>query len=239
MNTRFLRRATVTSVAAVALAVGVPLSASAHVRVAPDQAAVGSYAALTFRVPTESATAGTVKLEVDLPTDTPFSSVSYQPVAGWSVQVVTETLATPIKTDDGTVTEAPTKVIWTADPGVQIEPGQFQQFAITAGAVPDTGSIALPAHQYYSDGSVVDWDQIASKSDPDPEHPAPILYIKDAPPASGGQGATVSTSAGSAQTSDPLAIGLGIGGLALGVIALGLAAFAVARTGRAETTAKK
>lgn len=247
MNKRFLARAGVASVAAAALVLAVPLAASAHVRVNPDQASVGSYATLTFKVPTESATAGTVKLEVDLPTDTPLGSVSYQPLAGWKTEVVTEKLAKPIKTDDGTVTEAPTKVIWTADAGVQIAPGEFQQFVISAGAMPDTGSILLPAHQYYSDGSVVDWDQKTPASGKEPEHPAPTVYIKDAPPAADDAATTASVTttpatepaAASASASDAVAIGLGIGGLALGAIALVLAVFAVTRRGRVTPTAKK
>ncbi|HWU59650.1 MAG TPA: YcnI family protein, partial [Microbacteriaceae bacterium] len=118
---------------AAALALSVPLAASAHVRVTPDQAAAGGYSVLTFRVPTESATASTVKLEVDFPTATPFSSVSYQPVPGWSAQVATQKLAKPVKTKDATITEAVTKVVWTADAGASIAPGQFQQFSVSAG----------------------------------------------------------------------------------------------------------
>lgn len=241
MNTRFLGAAGATSVAAIALALGAPLAASAHVHVDPDQAAVGDYSTLTFKVPTESATAGTVKLEVDLPTDTPLSSVSYQPLAGWTTQVVTETLPKPVKTSTGTITEAPVKVIWTAQSGVQVAPGQFQQFVISAGAMPDTGSILLPAHQYYSDGTVVNWDQKTPRSGAEPEHPAPTVYITDAPPTSAGAAApSVAATSGASSAADSaasgtaaVAVGLGIGGLALGAIALVVAVFAATRAGRA------
>lgn len=236
------------SLAAIALALAAPLAASAHVHVDPDQAAVGSYATLTFKVPTESATAGTVKLEVDLPTDTPLGSVSYQPLAGWSTQVVTEKLAKPIKTDDGTVTEAPVKVVWTAEQGVQIAPGQFQQFVISAGAMPDTGSIVLPTHQYYSDGTVVDWDQKTPASGAEPEHPAPTVYITDAPPA-GDAGATPgllatptavapvgpAAPAAASPAMAATAIGLGIGGLVLGAVALVVSVLALSRRPRPAT----
>lgn len=175
--------------AAAALALAAPLAASAHVHVDPDTARPGDYATLTFRVPTESATAGTVKVEVDLPTATPFGSVSYQPVPGWSAKIVTETLPKPVKTATATITEAPTKVIWTADAGNQIAPSQFQQFTISAGPVPNTGSIMLPTRQTYSDGSVVNWDEKTPSSGAEPEHPAPTLYINDAPPAAEAPGA--------------------------------------------------
>lgn len=230
---------------AAALAFTAPLAASAHVRVTPDQAAAGGYSVLTFRVPTESATASTVKLEVDFPTATPFSSVSYQPVPGWSAEVTTEKLATPVKTKDATITEAVTKVVWTADASAAIAPGQFQQFSVSAGPIPDTGKVELPAHQTYSDGSVVDWDEptpaSGKTSAEEPEHPAPTLYINDAPAAAHTAGFSTAPTVKTTPAADPAAsattdassavgIGLGIGGLALGAIALIVSVFALTRS---------
>lgn len=229
------------------LLLSAPLAASAHVRVTPDQAEPGSYATLTFKVPTESATAGTVKLVVDLPTSDPFTSVTYQPLAGWTTTVDTEKLPKPVKTDDGTITQAPVRVTWTADSGVQIEPGQFQEFTISAGAVPKTGQLALPAHQYYSDGSVVDWADKTPASGAEPEHPAPTVYVTDPVPSDADSGVLVATStpapgaaaaaASSGMAADAIAIGLGIGGLALGAIALVVAVFAATRRGRGRVGA--
>jgi len=228
--------ASVAAASTALLLLGAPLAASAHVHVDPDQATPGSYTNLTFKVPTESATAGTVKLVVDLPTATPFTSVSYLPIAGWTTTVDTEKLPKPVKTDDGTITEAPIRVTWTADSGVQIAPGQFQQFTVSAGAVPKTGSVALPTHQYYSDGTVVDWDQPTPASGKEPEHPAPTLYIEDAAPADEGASAIVTTAgpapAPAGTTATVVSIALGVGGLALGAIALVIAVFALTRVGR-------
>lgn len=217
-----------------ALALAAPLAASAHVHVDPDTAQPGGYATLTFRVPNESATTATVKIEVDLPSKTPFGAVSYQPVPGWSATVVTRTLPKPVKTATATITEAPTKVVFTADAGTQIGPSQFQQFTISAGPVPDTGSIMMPVHQTYSDGTVVDWDQKTPASGEEPEHPAPTLYVNDAPPAAGAQheataGDTATVTASQAPDATATAIGLGIAGLALGAIALVVAVFAATR----------
>lgn len=218
------------------LLLGAPLAASAHVRVDPDQAAPGSYTTLTFRVPTESATAGTVKLVVDLPTKTPFTSVSYLPLAGWTTTVDTEKLARPVKTDDGTITEAPIRVTWTAASGVRIAPGQFQQFTVSAGAVPDTGSVLLPTHQYYSDGTVVNWDQPTPASGTEPEHPAPTLYITDPAPAAGSATPLVASAAPHPPAANAAAtvvsLAVGVGGLVLGAIALVVAVFALTRLGR-------
>jgi uncharacterized protein YcnI len=229
--------------AAALLALAAPLTASAHVRVDPGQADPGSYATLTFKVPNESATAGTVQLVVDLPTDTPFTSVSYEPLPGWTTEVTTSTLPSPVEVGDATVTEAPTSVTWTADPGVQVAPGQFERFVISAGAVPDTGSVLLPAHQHYSDGTVVDWADETPASGEEPEHPAPVLYVNDAPPAdehgtSHDSGADTAsdeaavTTTSSSDDSGTVALALGIGGLALGAVALVLSVVALTRRPR-------
>jgi uncharacterized protein YcnI len=90
-------------------------AASAHVTVNPDDTGANGYTHLTFDVPNESPTAKTSKLEVKLPTDTPFTSVSVKPVEGWSAQVITSDLPKPVTVSGTTVTKAPSTVVWTAD----------------------------------------------------------------------------------------------------------------------------
>lgn len=239
---RTLTRAATSLVAASALALAAPLAASAHVRVDPDQASAGSYSVLTFRVPTESASAGTVGLEVDFPTDHPFTSISYQPMAGWSVKVTTTTLPKPVTIGGTKVTEAPTEVTWTADKGVRIAPGQFQQFVVSAGPVPDTGQVMLPAHQIYSDGTTVNWDQPTPVSGAEPQHPAPTLYVDDAPPATGATGGAAGVTATAlperaTSTDEGLtvaSVALGLGGLGLAAVALVVAVLALVRRPRPE-----
>src|SRR5215469_13812388 len=75
-------------------------AASAHVTVNPDTASQGGEARIAFRVPDESDTASTTKLDVYLPTDQPVASVLVMPVPGWTSTVTTTKLATPITTDD-------------------------------------------------------------------------------------------------------------------------------------------
>ncbi len=75
--------------------------ADAHVTVNPNTATQGGYTRIAFRVPTESDTASTTKLEVDLPTDQPVASVLVMPITGWTATVSTTKLAAPITTDDG------------------------------------------------------------------------------------------------------------------------------------------
>ncbi len=198
------------------LAVVTPLAASAHVTVAPNSAAAGSWTLLNVKVPNESATAVTNKVELSLPTDTPILNVSYVPVTGWTTKLVQETLPTPVKIGENTITEAVTKVVWTASPGFEISAGQLQVFPLSLGPIPDTGKLVMPAEQTYSDGTVVSWSETSETA----EHPAPVLYVNDAPTGGHSQPAAAST------TADTIARGLGIGGLVLGAIgaALGIAA---------------
>ncbi|HEY0247203.1 MAG TPA: YcnI family protein [Gryllotalpicola sp.] len=229
MNRRFTLRAVAGLAAGGVLALAAPLAASAHVRIDPDTAAAGGYSYISFRVPTESATASTIGLTIQLPTDTPFTSVSYQTVPGWTAKVTTATLPRPVTIGGTKVTEAPSSVTFTATGG-GIAPGQFGVFTLSLGKVPDTGKVLLPATQRYSDGSVVKWEQPTPASGVEPEHPAPTLYIDDAPPAGDAPAVAVSAApapapAASGTTTAALAVGLagvviGAAGLIVAVLAL-------------------
>jgi uncharacterized protein YcnI len=237
-----LRRGLLGLTAGAALAIALPLAASAHVTVNPNTATPGSYATVNFRVPTESETASTVKLEVDLPTDTPLSAVLVQPVPGWTATVEKGALPAPVEVEGNTISDAALKIVWQADPGVGIGQDQFQVFSAVLGPVPDTGSIVLPATQTYSDGEVVDWaatpDEVAAD---DTLEPAPVLYITDTPPSGehshSGHGTASAAPAddemaATATTSDDssgVALGLSIAALVIAAVGAVLGALAFAR----------
>ncbi|MCA5894772.1 YcnI family protein [Isoptericola sp. NEAU-Y5] len=254
---RALRTGTVSGAALLLVAVGAG-AASAHVTVTPDQAEAGGYVTLTFKVPNESATASTTAVEVALPADTPFTSVSVEPVPGWSAQVATTELPAPVEVHGTEITEAPVTVVWTADSeDAAIDPGEFRRFTVSAGAVPhDVDTILLPATQTYSDGEVVAWDEPAGEDGAEPEHPAPTLVVTPAPTGSGGahgsgahgdegtaaEGTAAEGTAaedatagdGASGGSGPLALGLGAAGLGLGLVGAVTGVVALART-RART----
>ena len=156
--------------------------AAAHVRVHPDSTASGSFSALTFRVPNESDSAGTVKVTVQLPQDTPLIYVSTKPVPGWTAKLTEEPLPKPVESSGTTITKAVRTVTWTAAKGTQIGPGEYQEFSISGGPLPAAGPILFPTEQAYSDGTVVAWDQPTPASGPEPEHPAPAFEITAAEP---------------------------------------------------------
>ena len=78
-----------------------------------------------------------------------------KPVPGWTVNVATTKLATPITTDDGQVTEGVSKITWTSASGIQ--PGEFQEFEVSMGPLPDTDQMIFKVLQYYSTGDIVRW----------------------------------------------------------------------------------
>ena len=215
-------------IAGAVIALAAPLAASAHVGIDPNQSDPGTYPLITFKVPTESATATTTRIELTLPQDTPFGFVSYTPVEGWTTELVKETLPEPVVTDDGEVTEAVTKVIWTAEPGSELTAEQYGLFPLVLGPVPDTGSVVLAVDQTYSDGTVVSWSETGA----DAEFPAPVLYVNDVPESdhhAGGEAddehaeIVVYGDTAAAASDDTLARVLGIGGLVLGAVAVVIA----------------
>lgn len=219
-------KATATTAATAALIATGAAAASAHVSVTPDDTGADGYSHLTFNIPNESPTAKTKKVEVKLPTDTPFTSVSVKPVEGWTAQVVTTALPKPVTVAGATVTKAPTEVVWTADAAHEIGPNQYQAFSLSVGRLPAAGTtVVLPAAQTYTDGKVVTWDQKAEAGKEEPEHPAPSFTTTAADDAAPSPSASPQTAAPASQATDATgAWGLGLGalGAVLGATALGL-----------------
>ncbi|WBB64564.1 YcnI family protein [Streptomyces sp. WMMC500] len=178
---RRMSLATAVAAGAVLLLAG---PAAAHVTVDPDAAEQGGYATVNFKVPNERDDASTVKLEVTLPAEHPLTSVMPQPVPGWDVKVEKAKLDTPIESHGEQITEAASKVTWS---GGKIEPGTFQQFPVSMGALPeDADQLVFKAVQTYDSDEVVRWIEIPEEGAEEPELPAPVLALT--PAADGGHG---------------------------------------------------
>ncbi|OKJ22778.1 hypothetical protein AMK21_07025 [Streptomyces sp. CB00316] len=174
-----------TNVSRIAIAAGVAAStvlllagpAAAHVSVQPQgEAAKGGYATLNFKVPNERDQASTVKLEVNFPADHPLSSVTPEAVPGWKIAITKGKLDKPLKVHGRKITEAVTKVTWTAD-GSKIAPGYFQQFPVSVGQLPeDADQLVFKAIQTYDNKEVVRWIE-EPKGGEEPDSPAPVLKL--------------------------------------------------------------
>ncbi|MEC5198251.1 uncharacterized protein YcnI [Arthrobacter sp. PL16] len=215
-------------------------AASAHVTVTPASTTEDGYSQLTFSVPSESETAATNKLEIELPTEQPFTSVRVKPVEGWTADVVTGTLPEPVTTADGaTLTEGPLSVVWTAEAGSEISQQEYQTFSISVGRLPEAGSmVVLPATQSYTDGEVVAWDQETVEGAEEPDKPAPSFVTTAAvegDAAHGGAAAAAETpeAIDAEQASSSSASAVGWIGLVAGLLGLAAGATALVRTRKA------
>jgi uncharacterized protein YcnI len=228
-----MRRTRTLAAVAAALTLALPATAHAHVTLQPSQGVpAGGFTRLDVRVPNERDDASTTKVDVKLPDG--FAFASYEPVAGWKVGVAKAKLATPIKTDDGEITEQVSRITWTAgSPAAAIPPGAFRDFGLSV-QVPDRpgGALTFKALQTYSDGEVVRW--IGAQGSP---APAPVVRLAAAGGAAPAPTATPASrpAASTGGGSDTLAIAA----LALGALGLlaGLAALAAARRARERIAA--
>ncbi|RSS53855.1 YcnI family protein [Streptomyces sp. WAC01280] len=195
----------------VALAGGIALSsvvllsgpAFAHVSVQPQgEAAKGGYATVNIKVPNERDNASTVKLEVNFPLDHPLASVMPQPIPGWKAVVTKSKLSKPLELHGKKINEAVSKVTWTAD-GSKIGPGQFQQFPLSLGQLPeDTDQLVLKAIQTYDNKEIVRWIEEEKEGADEPQNPAPVLKLSAASGDHHGGGATATTAPSAAAAED-------------------------------------
>lgn len=229
------RRVLVTGLATAALLALSAAPAFAHVTVNSPGATQGGFTVLSFRVPTESDTASTTSLKVQFPTDQPIASVSVRPKAGWTYKVTKAKLATPIKTDDGEITESVSVIEWTATAG-GIKPGEFDTFDVSAGPLPKVDSVTFKAIQGYSNREEVAWIEEAADGH-EAEHPAPTLKLAAAtigdehgaaqqagnPAPAGDPHTEAAASSSGSNTTATVALIVGAFGLLAGLGGLGIA----------------
>jgi len=207
--------------------------ALAHVETAPGAVPEAKIATVIFRVPNELPDAGTVSVRLDLPQDYPVPIVRARSTAGWTAAIVKAKLDKPVQSGNVTLTEAYRTVTWTAAPGTRIGPGEFGEFAVTLGPMPEgTDTFIVNAVQTYDDGTVVNWNQPPVEGEPEPENPAPTLTLTakatDDEPAAARPAPAAS---------DDTALWVGGAGLALGALALGIAVGTALRARRPSTSA--
>lgn len=180
--------------------------AFAHVTVNPSSAAKGSYAKLTFRVPNESDTASTIKVEIEVPANAKFKSARVKPLPGWTYAI------------DKTG-EFVSKITFS---GGKIGPGEFQEFDTSFGPLPeDLDQVDFKALQTYDDGEVARWIEETPEGGEEPEHPAPVLTLTEATGDGHHDAATADEDKDSdSDSSSAPAIGLSVLAIALSGLAI-------------------
>jgi uncharacterized protein YcnI len=228
--------------ATTALALVVPAAAQAHVTLQPKTAAAGAFTRLDVRVPNERDDATTNKIEVQFPAG--FADASYEANPNWTVKVTKKKLDTPVKTDDGEVTEGVDTITWTAKSKADaIAPGSFEDFGLSVQVPGKAGdTLTFKALQTYSDGDVVRW--IGDESSDTPAPTVAVTAAADsgaaaATPAPTEAAATPAATAAPATSNDDGGSGNGLAIVALIVGALGLivGAYGVLSGRKAKTLA--
>ncbi|AZS86244.1 YcnI family protein [Streptomyces griseoviridis] len=213
--------------------------AFAHVSVAAEgTAAKGGYAVVDFKVPNERDNASTTKVEVTFPTDHPLASVMPERIAGWTAEVTKSKLAKPLEMHGQKISEAVSKVTWTADAKGGIQPGFFQKFPVSLGTLPeDTDELVFKAVQTYDNKEVVRWIEVQEDGQEEPENPAPVLALsaasEDGHHGSSATGKTSDKDADTAKTTETAAADTGGSGTdttarVLGVVGIVVGALGVA-----------
>jgi uncharacterized protein YcnI len=203
--------------AAVAAALALPATASAHVTLQPDSAPAGGFTRLDVRVPNERDDSGTVKVDVQFPEG--FEFASYEPRAGWR---------TTVRRSGDRVT----RITWS---GGVIEPGQFVDFGLSL-RMPEGEAgdkLTFKALQTYDDGEVVRW--IGPE---DAEEPAPVVTLTAADAGdtaashdagAAGEPAPAENASAPAEADDGGGDGLAIAALVVAIAALGVAVLTMLR----------
>ena len=168
---RIVRR--VLEVASLLCAAGalVPSAANAHVTVWPRSAARGAFERYVVRVPNER-NVPTTRVEIHFPAEVRISS--FQEVAGWQLQVLTDSA--------GKITGA----VWTGS----LPAKRFVEFPFI-GVNPKEGErVVFPATQTYEGGEVVEWSgPEGSKT------PASVTTLTERPASGSGAGGSGSSTA--------------------------------------------
>lgn len=208
------------TVGGIALALGAPLMAGAHVSVTPDALAPGGHGVLTFSFAHGCGTSPTTALRITMPDG--LASVAPTLDGDWSIQVE--------RGDDGLVSA----VTYTALTPVPTD--LRGAVSMSVGLDEDTPTtLAFPVVQQCVDGAT-EWTQLAEDGE-DPHEldaPAPVVTVADAGAAEHGDHADGDAHAAEAEAdggvvADPVGIALGAGGLVAGVAALVVAVLAYRR----------
>lgn len=214
-------------------------AASAHVDVAPDTTAAGSYAVLTFSVPHGCEGSPTTKVAIQMPADIPQVTPTVNP--GWTVEKVSEKLPEPIEDAHGNeLTERVSQVVYTAR--TPLQDGYRDTLALSVQLPERVGeTLTFPVLQTCAKGETA-WNETPAQGQDEEEleNPAPALTITE-PSAEGHHGGAAESDEKSDAEADEKADaeddegagnGLAIGGLVAGLGGLALGGLALARTGK-------
>lgn len=215
---------------AVAVALVVVSTASAHITLSPTELPAG-YTYAEFSVPHGCDGSATTTVSIKIPAG--IASVKPQEVAGWTIEAKQGTLPEPVSIFGEETAEGVTEVSWAGGP---LSDSHMQLFGLSFFASESLAgeTVYFPVVQQCEEG-VTRWIEIPVEGEEEPEEPAPGIAIlasseeeDDAPEDE----TTTEERAGDPEAvaassdddgNDGLAMGFGIAGLVAGLLALGVA----------------
>jgi len=217
---RRTRRTIVLGTAAgIALALGVPLAASAHVHVDPGAVSAGSTETLTFAFSHGCDGSPTTSLAIDIPEGVGNATPIVQ--GGWTIARETDAEGVP------------TRITFTSDRPVEDHLKATLAMDVLFDESAAGSTLAFPVTQTCVDGETA-WIEVADEGqDPhDLDAPAPVVAVGDVAAESAGHGEAAAadgaadaqdgghTDASAEAAADPVARWLAAGGLVAGIAAL-------------------
>jgi uncharacterized protein YcnI len=229
------RMAAVTLGAALAGMVAFAAPAAADVTVTPPLAPKGGNAKLSFQVAEDRPGAYTTKVELVPPEATPIGEIYPMSIDDWAPMTTNRELGQPAELIHGTTTtEVVASITWTRVTPPAPGAAKPVVLAVSLGPMPQAESVAFTVVQTYSDGTVVRWEDAPAAGGTKAAHPAPVVTLVNADPASGdSQGQGNAPAAVADKGGDGGSSGLLTGGLVLGLLAgVGLDGWLIARASR-------
>jgi hypothetical protein len=170
------------------------------------------------------------------------TSVKPTVVAGWDVTIGKETLDKPVSDGEGgTITDRVGTVTYTASTPL---PDELRQVFPISLKMPDAAGtkLAFPIVQTCVEGETA-WITVPKDGEAEPEHPAPVVSLTNAPAADDDGNVDTATPVSSADgnadvataasTDDDGGDGLAIAGIVVGALGLAAGGAALVRTRRA------
>jgi uncharacterized protein len=176
----------------------------------------------SLSVPNESETNATTSVQLVFPESPKLKNATAENVNGFT--------ATVQKNADGDVES----ITWS---GGTVSGDEDAEFPVTIGDVPaDTDTVEFKALQTYDDGTVVRWIDPTPEGGEEPEHPAPILYVKGEPTDHDDDSGAVTTQHSDDESHDDGMSTGAIVAIVLGVIiVVAIIVFVVMRSRRSKT----
>ncbi len=171
-----LTRATLGTLAAGALTLGLATPSGAHISGDRSTVPAGGYTSITLTVPHGCDGAPTSAIAVQIPEG--ILNASPQVVAGWDAEVTETALDEPVESGHGEAqTERVSEITWTAEAGNELPDHYRQVFTIGFQAPEEVGErLFFKVVQTCTEGETP-WIEEQAEGDEEPEHPAPFVDV--------------------------------------------------------------